>query len=405
MKANVSGFRAAERWQRTAVALNRDMFAYLFERFPKRSQTFCYGEVEEFYRRGVKPPVFSLRVPEGTDFRNAGIDVHQVPEGKAFAKLADQAATSMPRSAQTTLRAWRGKRDSLRLHQAAYIGLRLRELGITHVHAHFAGMAARTAFWIKEFFGIPYSLTVHANDIFVPNHFELGLPQILSSASAVIAVSDFAADYLRQQFPESGGAVRRIYNGLDLAKFQPTRFSQPPSVLAVGRLISKKGFDVLIDACALAPDCSCEIIGDGPLREVLQARIDRENLSHRVALAGHKSPAEIALRLSEATVFVLPSRMDPDGSMDNLPTVIIEAMASSLPVVSTNVGGIPEMVRDGESGFIVGQNDVAATAEAISRLLVNREMARAFGHRGRERARELFSIEKNARELRNILAP
>src|SRR5947207_2008811 len=266
-------------------------------------------------------------------------------------------------------------------------------------------MAARTAYWIKEFFGTPFSVTVHANDIFVPNRFEIGLREIFSAATAIVAVSDFAVAYLREHFPEVGARIHRVYNGIELARFMPTRFPEPPLVLSVGRLINKKGFDVLIDACADLPELHfrCEIAGDGPVRQELQTRIARHNLRERVFLTGTKTQSEIAARLAEASAFALPSRVDSDGAMDNLPTVIMEAMASALPIIATGVGGVPEMVRHGETGVLVPQNDAGAVAKAVRRLLENRALARELGARGRERCAEMFSLERNVEALRNIL--
>lgn len=386
------------------------MLAYLFERFPKFSQTFCYREIAELFRQGIRPEIFALRAadfgPE-TDWDNTIVSrVHQLPEGEDFARLADEAAASLSRAGRKTLHEWRGKPDSLRLHQATYIGTRLRELGVRHVHAHFAGMAARTAFWIHKFFSIDYSLTVHANDIFVPNKFEIGLPEILASASAIVAVSDFAANHLRKRFPEAATRVHRIYNGIDPSKFQPGQFEQPPLILSIGRLINKKGFDILVDACALlrkgAHDFRCAIIGEGPLAAELQARIERQQVRERVHLLGPKSQLDVAARLSEATVLALPCRIDSDGAMDNLPTVVMEAMACALPVVSTDIAGISEMVRNGQTGFLVAENDPGATAGALSRLISDRELARSFGLMGRQRAVDVFSIEKNVRDLREV---
>ena len=385
------------------------MLAYIFERFPKWSQTFCYREVAELFRQNVRPAIFSLRPPElGPEAEWAPeilSAVHLLPEGEEFAALADEAQRHLSRDALRTLRQWRGRRDSLRLHQAAYIGVRLRGLGVTHVHAHFAGMAARTAYWIRNFFGIPFSLTAHANDIFAPNDFQVGLPEILGSARTIITVSDFAADYFRRAFPDAAGRVHRVYNGIDLAQFESSRFDQPPLILSVGRLIGKKGFDVLIEACAQVKEHGfrCEIIGDGPLRDELQTVIDRHDMAGVVSLAGPLRQREIAARLSAATMFVLPCRIEPDGAMDNLPTVIMEAMAASLPVISTDVGGISEMISHGESGFIVPQNDAEVTAEAMAQLLRDRQLARDLGACGRKRCAELFSLEKNVRALRELL--
>jgi colanic acid/amylovoran biosynthesis glycosyltransferase len=400
-----------QRWQSGWSALNREVLAYVFERFPKFSQTFCYREIAELFRQGIRPAIFSLRSPdfgpEKAWDRAIISTVHQLPEGDAFARFANEAATSLPKPMRKTLHEWRGKPDSLRLHQATYIGMRLHNFGVRHVHTHFAGMAARTAFWIKKFFGIDYSVTVHANDIFVPAVFEIGLSEIISSASAVIAVSDFAANQLRQRFPKNAARVHRIHNGIDPAKFQSAKFERPPLILSIGRLIGKKGFDVLIDACALlrqsGHEFRCEIIGQGPLVEELQARIHRLDLREQVGLPGSQTQPEIAAQLSKATVLALPCRIEPDGAMDNLPTVVMEAMASALPVVSTNIGGISEMVRHGETGLLVAQNDPAATADALSRFVNDIELARTFGGRGRKRAEEIFSIEKNVRMLREII--
>jgi colanic acid/amylovoran biosynthesis glycosyltransferase len=400
------------RWQSGWSALNREVLAYVFERFPKFSQTFCYREIAELFHQGIRPAIFSLRRPDfGPEPKwdeTITSMVHQLPEGDVFARLADEASASLSKPVRKTLHEWRGKPDSLRLHQATYIGTRLQELGVRHLHTHFAGMAARTAFWIRKFFGINYSLTVHANDIFVPPNFEIGLSEILSSASAIIAVSDFAANQLRERFPENAGRVHRIYNGIDCAQFKPAQFQRPPLILSIGRLISKKGFDVLIDACALLRQRGygfrCEIIGEGPLFEKLLARIRRQDLREDVHLLGPQTQSDIATRLSKATVLALPCRIDPDGAMDNLPTVIMEAMAAALPVVSTDIGGISEMVRDRESGLLVVQNDSVATADALGQLISHLGLAQSFGGKGRKRAEEIFSIEKNVRALREIFA-
>src|SRR5207244_419740 len=212
-------------------------------------------------------------------------------------------------------------------------------------------------------------------------------------------VSHFDANPLRHRFPDSASRIHRVYNGIDCDSFQPAEPSPPPLILSIGRLIGKKGFDVLIDACASLQNSGlkfrCEIIGEGPLCAELQTRIDRHDLGKQVLLAGPKPQIEIAARLSRGTLLTLPCRVDADGAMDNLPTVIMEAMASALPVISTDVGGIAVMVRNGETGLLVAQNDPVATAEAIARLIGNAELARSFGREGRKRAQELFSIQRN----------
>lgn len=397
----------------TVAALNQRVLAYIFERFPKFSQTFCYREVAELFRQGERPALFSLRGPDlGPESSwNSEIlgAVDRLPEGDEFAQIVDAEVKTIPREARKILRAWRGKRDSLRLYQAVYIGVRLRDRRVPHVHAHFAGMAARTAFWVRKFFGLSYSVTVHANDIFAPADFEIGLDHIFSSASAIVAVSDFGAEYIRRKFPEAAERVYRIYNGIDIAGFQPARFVDPPPlILSIGRLISKKGFDLLISACGILRDRGlefrCEIVGEGPLEKELRSQIQKHNLTERVRLSGPKMQPEIATLLSEAAVFALPCRMDPDGAMDNLPTVIMEAMAAALPVVSTEVGGISEMVIDGKTGSLVSAENPTAVANAISRFICDSNLARSYGQDARARAAELFSVENNVNALRDLFA-
>jgi glycosyltransferase involved in cell wall biosynthesis len=269
-------------------------------------------------------------------------------------------------------------------------------------------MAARTAFWIGKFFPITFSFTAHANDIFSPRQFEIGLDKLVDRARVVVTETDYAARFLRERFPHCADRVHRIYNGLDLAEFGRADFSStPPLIIGVGRLIPKKGFGDLIRACALLVERGkafrCEIIGEGPLKDELRRQIDELCLGNNVELIGAKAQTQLRRRLAAANVFVLPSVIDPDGGMDNLPTVIMEAMATGLPVVSTNIGGIPEMVVENETGFLVQPGDVAAMADAIEKAINDSSSAARLGESGYERALTLFSIEKNVRELCALL--
>ena len=390
-------------------------FAYLFERFPSFGQTFCYREVAELDRQDVAPPIFSIRKPKNEPPQDWDTHiaerVHYLPEEKELLEDVRRAAKKQKLGTDivTALDEWGRRTDFLRLYQAVYVGLRLRETGVGHVHAHFAGMAARTAFWINKFFSITFSFTAHANDIFVPTHFEVGLGKLVDTARAVITETDYAAQFLHERFPDRAGRVHRIYNGLDLSKFGRSDFSSvPPLIISVGRLIPKKGFSDLIRACALLAEHGkpfrCEIVGEGPLENDLRNEIAQHGLQRYVILAGTKPQSELRRRLAAANVFVLPSVIDPEGGMDNLPTVIMEAMATALPVVSTNIGGIPEMVIENETGFLVQPGDAVAMADAISKIVGDASVARRLGQSGYERARTLFAIDKNVRELCALLS-
>ncbi len=389
-------------------------FAYLFERFPSFGQTFCYREVAELQRQGVDPPIFSIRnpkdePPQDWDMRVVG-RVQYLPGEKELLDDVGRALKQRKLASQiaAALAEWGRRTDFLRLYQAAYVGLCLEEKGINHVHAHFAGMAARTAFWINRFFPISFSFTAHANDIFAPRDFEIGLDKLVDAARVIVTETDYAAKFLGDRFPGRADRVHRIYNGLDLTRFARAEFSSaPPLIIAVGRLIAKKGFGDLIRACALLAERGksfrCEVIGEGPLEGELRDQIDRLGLQARVMLAGAKPQSQLRQLLAAANVFVLPSVIDSEGGMDNLPTVIMEAMATGLPVVSTNLGGIPEMVIEKETGFLVPPGDPSAMAGAIEHLIDDRSLARRLGDYGNKRAQRLFSIEKNVRELSALI--
>ena len=361
-------------------------------------------------RQDIALPIFSIRIPKDEppqDWDRRIVErVQYLPEEKALLDEVRRAQGKQRLSADivAALDEWGRRTDFLRLYQAVYVGLRLQKMGIDHVHAHFAGMAARTAFWINKFFPITFSFTAHANDIFSPREFEIGLDKLVDTARAIVTETDYAARFLRERFPHRADCVCRIYNGLDLSEFGRADFSStPPLISAVGRLIPKKGFGDLIRTCALLAERGksfrCEIIGEGPLEDQLRRQIDDLHLQNNVVLTGAKPQTELRRRLAAANVFVLPSVIDPDGGMDNLPTVIMEAMATGLPVVSTNIGGIPEMVIENETGFLGQPGDPAAMADAIKKVINDRSLAARLGHSGFERARTLFSIEKNVREL------
>jgi glycosyltransferase involved in cell wall biosynthesis len=385
-------------------------FAYLFERFPSFGQTFCYREVAELDRQDIAPPIFSIRNPKDEppqDWDTRIVErVQYLPDEKELLEGVRRAAKKGDLNADimAALDEWGRRTDFLRLYQAIFVGLRLQQMGINHVHAHFAGMAARTAFWLNRFFSITFSFTAHANDIFSPRQFEIGLDKLVDTARVIVTETDYAARSLRERFSSRADRVHRIYNGLDLSEFEHADFSSTsPLIIAVGRLISKKGFGDLIRTCALlvgtGKSFRCEIIGEGSLENELRRQIDESSLRNIVVLAGAKPQTELRRRLAAANIFVLPSVIDPDGGMDNLPTVIMEAMATGLPVVSTNIGGIPEMVIENETGFLVEPGDTAAMAAAIEKVITDSSLAARFGRSGYERARTLFSIENNVREL------
>jgi colanic acid/amylovoran biosynthesis glycosyltransferase len=392
------------------LKVNRQL-GYLFERFPAFTQTFCARELSELYRQGMRPPVFSIRRPAEDRPSNIALEnilVYYLPDTNSL-EFKIRTKLVSPRLRDV----WSGSgdlRDKGRFREAVYLGSKLRKAGVSHLHVHFAGLASRTAWWIKRLFGITYSFTGHANDIFCPKPDQrVTLSDVVQEASFIVTVSDFSANWLRRDFPEAGDKVYRVYNGLDLSIFRPaTPGAKPVRLLSIGRLIEKKGFAFLVEACRLlhstGVDFGCEIVGEGPERGHLEELIKAYRLSDQVRLRGSMSQTDIVDLLAQSSIFVFPAIHDSSGDSDNLPTVLIEAMASNLPVIATGIAGIPEIVQHNGNGILVQEKDAAQLANAIRDLAFNQDLLEKYGNLSRKIAAEKFSLSNTVAELRSIFS-
>lgn len=230
-----------------------------------------------------------------------------------------------------------------------------------------------------------------------------------ADAAAVVTVSDYNRMHLEATYGDAASGVTRIYNGLDLKRFElmpATRAGD--AILAVGRVVEKKGFDVLIDACAILRERGvrfrCRIVGDGIDGASLRDRIARLDLGALVQLEGPRPHADLFGLFREAAVFVAPCVVAADGDRDGLPTVLLEAMALGTPCVSTAVTGIPELVHDGETGLCVPPRDPAALADALERMLADPDLGARLATRARARVEQAFDIRRNAARLRDVFA-
>jgi glycosyltransferase involved in cell wall biosynthesis len=252
--------------------------------------------------------------------------------------------------------------------------------------------------------GLSYSVTTHAFDIFLPNAHRT---ENLRRASHVVTISEFN----RRHLATIGVAkeIALIPCGLDLSQFAPGERHQRgyPTIAAVGRLDPIKGFLVLIDACALLTqrgvEFKCDIIGDGPQRSELAARIARHGLNDRVRLLGALEQQQVRTRVAAARVFTLPCIRLPNGDQDGIPVSLMEAMALRVPVVTTPVSGIPELVKDGLSGVLVRPGDPEALAAGILRVLTDDALADAIGAGGRSVVEDRHDINAIAAELASLI--
>jgi glycosyltransferase involved in cell wall biosynthesis len=375
-------------------------------------------------RRGIElvigsvyPPLTSLRHEYIARLRAL---IHYAPPQEILRILERDAKTTRkwPRHLVEQHDAKYGPRAKaeLRARNALYFAQFFERSGVDHVHVHFANRAAHTALFLKEISGIPFSVTAHGQDFMKDLGSDDLLREICAAAEFVAAETDYSCDLLRQRCPNSAAKIHKVYNGIDLERFpapgnEMARMAVAPyhlpRIVSVGRLVAFKGFGDLIDACAeLAQrriDFVCDIIGDGPLRETLQAKIEQLDLASRVNLLGSLSQSAVLEKLHAADIFVLASTTDAQGATDVFPTVILEAMASARPVVSTRLAGIPELVVDGQTGMLVAPGDSTALARALEELLRDPELRLRFGHAGCGHIEQHFQIEQTVAPLIEML--
>ena len=381
--------------------------AYIVKRYPRFSETFIVNEILAHEAAGHAIEIFSLYSPSDTHFQDAIARVrapvtYLCAEGSKAAEFWNE----LKRAADVFPALWpklaAGREAEVReVLQAARLARIVAERGLGLLHAHFASTATEVARLAARFAGVPYTFTAHAKDIFHESVEPDDLRRKLSDAARVFTVSDFNVAFLQRQFGSAARGVSRLYNGIDLDRFKfSAPGTRPPRIVAVGRMIEKKGFGVLVSACDLLAKRNvafeCEIIGTGELEAGLRAQIERLGLSQRVRLAGPRPQQEIIERVQAAAVMAAPCVVGGDGNADGLPTVLLEAMALGTPCVSTDVTGIPEVLRDGETGLLVKQHDPAGLADALQRLLADAALRVALAGRARALIEHDFDIRRNA---------
>lgn len=287
--------------------------------------------------------------------------------------------------------------------KSLWVAERLEAEGAAHLHAHFATHPATMALIVSSLTGIPWSVTVHAHDIFVR---QTMLRDKLAAARFVRAISRFNREYLERRFPgEVEGKVGVIHVGIDPEVYRrlPLPASDPAKILCVASLRPYKGIPVLLEACRRLMDegviFRCEIAGEGPMRPELERRIAELGLAGAVSLLGALPQHEVTRLLGEAAVFVLPSVVAPDGQMEGIPVALMEAMAAGRPVVASALSGIPELVEDGVSGILVQPGDAPGIAAALKRLLADPGLRLRLGGRGRERVEAEFRLDGTVVDL------
>ncbi len=290
---------------------------------------------------------------------------------------------------------------------AAYL---LRDRKFRELHAHFVDRAATVALVAGRLLGSPYSLSIHAGaDIYVDP--VLIREKLLHARHAVTCTRYNKRHLLQLAGEDLKEKITCIPHGLELEKYSPTKqhVNGRPLILSVGQLKERKGFIQLIQACGQLKDMGyrldCQIVGRGPQQVELQRLIVELALQDTVTLAGALPHDQVIEKYRRAALFVLPCIQTAEGDVDGIPNVLAEAMASQVPVVSTDISAIPELVKNHENGLLVPQQDVPALAEAIAHLLDQPDLRGELGRNGRKTVLQTFDVELNVRKFAETLWP
>lgn len=391
--------------------------SYIVGTYPVLTETFIDREVETLLDRGVDLEIVSIRRP-GANLSSSQRALSRrvrylLPASIPRLVVAHLvAAITRPRTYFGTL-AWlltrphaaARSRTALHFVTGVYAAWALRDRRGVHIHAHFVDRAATVALVASRLLNTTYSVTAHAREIYVQ---PVLLKERIGQAAFAVTCTEYNRTHLSHLVaPAVASRVMRLYHGLDLTAFaEPGRRRVVGSdhvLLAVAQLKEKKGLRYLIEACRLLVDrgreIRCEIVGDGPLRGDLERQVRELNLQELVVFAGALPFSEVLERYRLASAFVLPCIVASDGDRDGIPNAILEAMAAELPVVSTSISGIPEVVREGDTGLLVGEASAEAIADAVERLIDDPDLAAALGARGRTLVHDEFDLKQNVDRL------
>jgi colanic acid/amylovoran biosynthesis glycosyltransferase len=384
-------------------------------RFPTVTETFILREVTEMERQGQpvrlvplireNPPVVHDAAKPWTERALftpwLSLSILAANLG-AFLCWPLRYVTTLVRLMAGTLRAPATLIGTLGIFpKSVYVARRLAREGVRHLHVHYASHPATMALIVSKFAPITYSFTVHAFDI-QGDRSLLGWK--IGEARFVRSISQYNKRFLEGLYPdEARGKIEVIHVGIEPDVYAKDVQPIAGRILCVAGHRPYKGLPYLIEACRILRDegvpFECNLVGHGPMHDELERMIADRNLGDRVRLIGPQPEEDVAKMMSEASLFVLPSIVDDDGMMEGIPVALMEAMATGRAVVSTTTAGIPELVDDGVSGFLVPPRDPRALANAIRTLLEDPARTQSMGARGRDKVRAGFDLRQSATQL------
>ncbi len=418
--------------------------AYVVSRFPKPTETFVLSELEALTDREVPVEVFPLlslehaAVKGGSSLIRKVIDLFRPPEpatpkyvtaarwqararyGKLLSADALQSMFGFLLRHPVRLISAIGSLVIRNLGSLRYLGSNLillprmvqiardmRCIGITHIHAHFANSPAAAALTVHRLTGLPFSFTAHGSDLHRDQHM---LKQKMDEAAFVVCISEFNRRWaLEHSSAEFANKTKVVHCGVNTDVFTPpddATARRPGAVLRVlqiGTLHEVKGQALLLRACAMLAErgvpFKCEFVGDGPDTGMLQQLVAELELSEHVTFHGYCPPQKVRQLLSSADVLTCPSIESSDGRREGIPVVLMEAMACGVPVIASQLSGIPELVESGSEGLLVEPGDHGALATALEFAANSPEDMARFAGAARKKVLSQFDQQKNVDAL------
>ena len=394
--------------------------AYILLWFPKPSETFVFREVKNLFEAGLPLSVYTLY---GKLNKDLSVEM-QSYEGELF-HLGVRWVVLLPffilywlgRAPRKTVsilatilfRKWRGLEKTAENGWAClcafYLAYRFEQDQIAHIHAPWACGCATAAWVASRLTEIPFSFTMRAWDIYPPDSL---IGEKTKDALLIRSETQYNIDFLQKFTGAEAGKFFLTYNGVPMERVAPREVGlQPPyQLLAVGRLVGKKGYAFLLEACALLKQQDIafhlHIVGDGPLESELKLLCEKLALDESVTFHGFCPYEAIPGFFKKADIFMMPCVIDTSGDRDGIPTVIMESLIHHVPVITTPVSGIPELIENGVTGVLVPEKDPQALADAVCELIHNPEDARKMADAGNVKVQQKFNAKKNHKKVLEI---
>ena len=388
--------------------------AYIIEKFPSPTEFFILNEVLELERRNFELYILVLRkqkkylnVPELKHLKSSIIYLPKFYFIFPFFSVFFSPYSFLRFSLSNIHFPVSGFLKFVRnLFICFFFASKLKSKNICHIHAHFAFLSVDIACQLAKLQGIKYSLTTHAQDIYTN---EQKIKQVIDDARFTLTCTKYNRDYLNNitQFKYKD-KIFTNYHGIDPLKWQLNNLQKELNnseicILSIARLVEKKGLIYLVEAIHIlikkGYKVKCSIIGEGPLKETLENHI-KDNRSHQyVYIIDFIEQTEVKKYFITSDLFILPCIIAQNGDRDGLPNVILEAMIMGVPVISTPVSAIPEIIEDRVTGILVRKNNANAIADAILELKNDRELYNKIVENSRRKLREEFTIESCTSKL------